>query len=59
MMKMLSNVLTVAMVVAMAWGVLSWGEICCKNLDENPQYSDYNLIINVVEWAEENNILRR
>lgn len=54
MMKMLSNVLTVAMVVVMTWGVLSWGEICCKNLDENPQYSDYNLIINVVEWADEN-----
>ena len=54
MMKMLTNALTVAIIVVMTWGFLSWGEICCKNLNENPQYSDYNIIINLTEWANEN-----
>lgn len=54
MMKILSNALTVASVIVMVWGVLSWGEICCKNLNENSQYSDYNIIINLTEWADEN-----
>lgn len=54
MMKKLTNVLAIAIVVVIAWSVLSWIEICCKNLDENPQYSDYNIIINFTEWADEN-----
>ncbi len=53
MKKILDKITTWAMVIIIAWGFLSWGEICCKNLNKNPQYSEYNLIINVFEWADE------
>lgn len=31
-------------VVIILWGLLSYGEILCKNVRPNPQYSDWNLI---------------
>ena len=49
---MLVKVISRIMAIMMIWGVLSWLEISCKNLDRNPQYSDYNLIINVVEYLD-------
>lgn len=54
MKKLVSNLIAISMVVVMAWGILSYIEIMCKNLDENPQYSDYNIIVNFTEWWVEN-----
>lgn len=58
MKKLIDKILTIACVVFLIWGFLSWAEICCKNLSENPQYSEYNMIVNFSEWATENNIPR-
>ena len=35
-----------ALLIALAiWFFASWGEVICKNKDEHPQYSEWNLII--------------
>lgn len=28
-----------------AWGIISWFEIICKNVNPDPQYWEYNLIL--------------
>lgn len=42
--------MTVSTVVILTiWAFLSWSEITLHNKSENPEYSDYNLIIIVMD----------
>jgi hypothetical protein len=34
------------------WGIASWVEIVCKNTEPNPHYSEYNLLVSVIESRE-------
>lgn len=38
-------------VLLLIWIVLSWGEICIKNLDNPPTYSAWNLFNLLIENA--------
>lgn len=41
--KILENILVTISVLFLIWAVLSYGEICLKNLDNPPHYSAWNL----------------
>ena len=47
--KILSDLITLAAVLLMAWIICSVIEIGIKNKSENPQYSQYNA---VMLWAD-------
>lgn len=54
-MKILDIIMTIVeilFVVLLVWGLISIGEIAFHNLEPNPQYSDWNLINNLLEWTE-------
>lgn len=51
MKKFLSNVITAVSVIFIAWFVLSWVEVCCKNTAPDPQYSPLNLLVILLENA--------
>ena len=53
MKKLVSNLLVVISVAMLIWIGTSYVEIICKNTSPNPEYSDNNVIVNVVEWANE------
>ena len=53
MKKLLSNVLVTISVAMLIWIGMSYVEIICKNTTPNPKYDDNNIIVNVVEWANE------
>ena len=52
MKKFVENIAIGISIILLVWVGLSYGEILCKNLKSNPQYSEYNVIVNMVEWAE-------
>lgn len=48
--KRIGNTLTNWLcVMILIWGVLSYGEILCKNVRPNPQYSNWNLIMMIFD----------
>ena len=49
--KILGIFVCVISVLLLIWIVLSWGEICIKNLDNPPTYSAWNLFNLLVENA--------
>ena len=51
MKKFLSNAITTISVIFVAWIVLSWIEVCCKNTTPDPQYSPLNLLVILLENA--------
>ena len=53
MKKLLSNLLVFVSVVFLLWCGISYGEILLKHGGPNPEYSDKNIIVNMVEWANE------
>ena len=46
--KFAMNMLILALVLVATWVVASWFEIIAKNVHPNPQYSEYNLLVNLV-----------
>ena len=52
MKKFIENIVIGISIILLVWIGLSYGEILCKNLKPNPQYSEHNVIINIAEWAE-------
>lgn len=55
MKKAINIVGKIAVVVVCAvwvWGIASWVEIVCKNTEPNPHYSEYNLLVSVIESRE-------
>lgn len=47
------KVTAIALEVALvAWGFACWIEIVCKNMQPNPQYSDWNIIVSSLEDAQ-------
>lgn len=50
-MKFVGNLLTILTVIFMLWCGVSYGEILCKNTSPNPKYSKNNIIVNMIEWA--------
>lgn len=53
MMKFLSNAVVTLAVIMMIWFGMSYIEILCKHYGPNSEYSDKNIIVNIVEWASE------
>ena len=53
-MKKIGTALCILSVAFFVWLFASWGEIICKNGDEHPQYSKWNLFINYLEEVSEN-----
>ena len=39
------KVLGALLLALIAWGVISWFEVICKNTTPDPQYWEYNLIL--------------
>lgn len=39
------KILGVILLCLLAWGFISWIEVCIKNVQPNPQYWEYNLIL--------------
>jgi len=54
-MKTLKDILIILNVIFLIWLGLSYIEIISKNLSPNPTYSEYNIIVNIVDWANEYN----
>lgn len=52
-MKFIGNLLMIVSVVFLLWCGVSYGEIICKNTSPNPEYSENNIIVNAVEWAND------
>lgn len=51
---LLKNLLTLAMIILMAWGTISYCEILIKNtsIDTRPVYSEWNLWTSVLDKSE-------
>jgi hypothetical protein len=49
----ITTILAAISLVMIVWFCLSYFEIVCKNLSDNPKYSDYNIVINSVNWIDE------
>ena len=47
---MLKKIIAIALAL---WIGASYIEICSKNMSRNPQYNEYNIIVNAVEFIEE------
>ena len=54
MKKLVEKIFIGICIFFLAWTVMSYGEILCKNLDRNPQYSENNIIVNSINWIDEN-----
>lgn len=50
-MKVLNKIISTVSIISIAWFVISWIEIVCKNLSE-PHYSPLNLIVLLLELAQ-------
>ena len=48
-MKHIVNITCIMLTVVFVWAIVSWGEIVLKNTTSNPQYSDFNLIVMVLD----------
>ena len=46
--KVFSTIITIAIIIFLAWVGISWLEICCKNLT-TCNYSDWNAIVKFIE----------
>jgi hypothetical protein len=44
-----TTILAVLGLIALAWFVISYAEVCVKNLDNPPQYWDWNLFKLLIE----------
>lgn len=53
MKRLLSSLLYTTVILAFIWGMASYIEIICKNTSPNPKYSEYNIIVNLVTYADE------
>lgn len=49
--KIIENVLVIISALLLLWAVVSYGEICLKNLDNPPTYSAWNLFNLLIENA--------
>lgn len=52
-MKFITNLWIIINVVLIIWCGVSYIEILCKHWNQNPDYSDMNIIITVTDWAAE------
>lgn len=52
--KLISNLTTLAISIMFVWGFISYCEIIIKNVNPNPTYSSWNIIVNACNYAEEN-----
>jgi hypothetical protein len=50
--KLFSKLFSIIGILLILWCTLSFVEVNCKNMSENPQYSDLNLCAILVEVAE-------
>lgn len=50
-MKVLNKIIGTISIISIAWFIISWFEIVCKNLSD-PHYSPFNLIILLIELAQ-------
>lgn len=50
-MKKIDKIIMVVMAMIMLYFGVCYVEILIKNLTENPQYSDWNLLVNIIEYA--------
>lgn len=41
--KIIENVLVIISALLLLWAIVSYGEVCIKNLDNPPTYSAWNL----------------
>lgn len=48
--KLLRNIFWLIVAIWWIWMTISYGEIIMKNLNPNPQYSDWNIIVNFIEY---------
>lgn len=46
--KIFNNVITIIAIIVLIWFVLSYIEIISKNLSLHPQYSKFNVIVNLI-----------
>lgn len=54
MKKICLNIYIIISVIVMLWATLSYAEIISKNTDKNPEYSENNIIINLVKGVSQN-----
>lgn len=52
MKKFIATITCIISAIVVIWTVASFMEIVCNNLDENPEYSEKNIIIQLVEEAK-------
>ena len=50
-MTKIEKIIMVVMAMIMLYFSVCYVEILIKNLTENPQYSDWNLLVNLIEYA--------
>lgn len=50
-MTKIEKIIMVVMAMIMLYFGVCYVEILIKNLTENPQYSDWNLLVNLIEYA--------
>lgn len=48
--KLLKNISWLIVTICLMWIITSYGEIIVKNVNPNPQYSDWNIITNFIEY---------
>ena len=48
--KLLKNISWLIVTICLMWIIMSYGEIIVKNVNPNPQYSDWNIITNFIEY---------
>ena len=58
MKKLLENTMVIISIALILWMGASWCEICLKNTNENPEYSDHNFWVNALELYEEKGVER-
>lgn len=51
-MNVIGKIAVVVVCAVWVWGIASWVEIACKNTKPNPHYSEYNLLVSVIESRE-------
>ena len=50
--KLISNLTTLIVSVILIWGFISYCEILIKNVNPNPTYSSWNIIVNMCNYSE-------
>lgn len=49
-MKVIKTSYYILTCILLAWFVLSWFEIICKHVSSGATYSDYNIIVNLINY---------